>query len=64
MIEFITPLNRMGNAEDVANMVEFLCSEKSSFITGQAFWVDGGLSIRSQESIAREYISTRTTNQR
>ena len=64
MIEFITPLNRMGNAADVANMVEFLCSEKSSFITGQAFWVDGGLSIRSQESIAREYISARTANQR
>ena len=45
----------MGTAIDVANTVEFLCSEKSSFITGQSFFVDGGLSIRGQESIAREY---------
>lgn len=55
MIERITPLRRMGTARDVANTVEFLCSEKSSFITGQSFFVDGGLSIRGQESIAREY---------
>ncbi len=55
MIERITPLRRMGTAKDVANVVEFLCSEKSSFITGQSFFVDGGLSIRGQESIAREY---------
>lgn len=55
MIERITPLRRMGTARDIANTVEFLCSEKSSFITGQSFFVDGGLSIRGQESIAREY---------
>jgi 3-oxoacyl-[acyl-carrier protein] reductase len=54
MIERITPLRRMGRARDVANMVEFLCSEKSSFITGQSFFVDGGLSIIGQESIARD----------
>jgi NAD(P)-dependent dehydrogenase (short-subunit alcohol dehydrogenase family) len=56
MIENITPLGRMGTAKDVANMVEFLCSKKSSFITGQSFFVDGGVSIIGQESIAREYI--------
>jgi len=55
MIEKITPLGRMGTAVDIANMVEFLCSEKSSFITGQSFFVDGGLSIIGQESIARGY---------
>ena len=54
MIERITPLRRMGRARDVANMIEFLCSEKSSFITGQSFFVDGGLSIIGQESIARD----------
>lgn len=56
MIERITPLRRMGSALDVANTVEFLCSEKSSFITGQSIFVDGGLSIIGQESIARFYI--------
>jgi len=57
MIERITPLHRMGNAKDIANTVEFLCSEKSSFITGQSIFIDGGLSIVGQESIAREYTS-------
>ena len=56
MIERITPLSRMGSAIDVANTVEFLCSERSSFITGQSIFVDGGLSIIGQESIARVYI--------
>ena len=64
MIERITPLCRMGNAKDVANMVEFLCSEKSSFITGQSFFVDGGLSVIGQESIAREYIEQKHPNAR
>jgi len=62
MIEKITPLGRMGNALDIANMVEFLCSEKSSFITGQSFFVDGGLSIIGQESVAREYAKQKHPN--
>ena len=53
LIEDITPLKRMGRASDVAHLVEFLCSEKASFITGQSIFVDGGLSIVGQESIAR-----------
>jgi NAD(P)-dependent dehydrogenase (short-subunit alcohol dehydrogenase family) len=53
MIERITPLGRMGTAEDIANAVDFLCSDKSSFISGQSIVVDGGLSVASQESIGR-----------
>jgi 3-oxoacyl-[acyl-carrier protein] reductase len=37
-------LNRIGKAEDVAQMVEFLLSDKADFITGQIIGVDGGLS--------------------
>ena len=37
------PLKRMGKAEDVANVVEFLASDKSSYITGQVIHVDGGM---------------------
>lgn len=37
------PLNRMGNAKDVANVVKFLASEESSYITGQVINVDGGM---------------------
>lgn len=64
MIEQITPLRRMGRANDVANMVEFLCCEKSSFITGQSFFVDGGLSIIGQENIARECSAQKHPNAR
>jgi len=39
------PLNRMGNVDDVANLVSFLASEKSSYITGQVVCVDGGMVI-------------------
>lgn len=48
----IIPLNRMGTAEEVAQVIEFLCSPKASFITGQTIIVDGGLSLRWQETLA------------
>ena len=38
------PLKRIGTAEDMANMAEFLLSEKASWITGQIMHVDGGIS--------------------
>ncbi len=37
------PLKRMGTAQDVANVVKFLASEDSSYITGQVLHVDGGM---------------------
>ncbi len=37
------PLKRMGTAEDVANVVKFLASEESKYITGQVIHVDGGM---------------------
>jgi NAD(P)-dependent dehydrogenase (short-subunit alcohol dehydrogenase family) len=37
------PLGRIGNPEDVAYTALFLCSDESSFITGQDVLVDGGL---------------------
>lgn len=64
MIEQITPLQRMGTAQDIAGMVEFLCSTKSSFITGQSFFVDGGISVRGQESIARQLSSLEHPNEK
>ena len=39
------PLSRMGTAEDVADVVEFLASDKSQYITGQVINVDGGMVI-------------------
>ena len=37
------PLKRMGTTQDVANVVKFLASEDSAYITGQVIQVDGGL---------------------
>lgn len=36
---------RIGTPEEVAELVKYLCDDKSSFITGQAFRIDGGLGI-------------------
>ncbi len=38
------PLKRFGTSEDMAQMASFLLSEKSSWISGQVFHVDGGMS--------------------
>ena len=40
-----TPLGRLGDPEDVAGAVRFLCSEEASFITGAVLLVDGGLGM-------------------
>lgn len=37
------PLKKMGTAQDVANVVKFLASEDSSYMTGQVLQVDGGM---------------------
>lgn len=38
------PLKRIGSTEDIANMAEFLISDKAAWITGQIMHVDGGMS--------------------
>jgi NAD(P)-dependent dehydrogenase (short-subunit alcohol dehydrogenase family) len=38
-------LNRMGKPEEVANVMYFLASDDASFVTGAAYFVDGGWSI-------------------
>lgn len=37
------PLKRMGSSKDIANVVKFLASEESSYITGQVINIDGGM---------------------
>lgn len=37
------PMKRIGDGNDIANAVMFLCSDESSYITGQTICVDGGM---------------------
>lgn len=41
-----TPMNRVGQPEEVAGIVSFLAMDKSSYITGQNIMVDGGMSVK------------------
>jgi 3-oxoacyl-[acyl-carrier protein] reductase len=41
----LTPLGRLGDPEDVAGAVRFLCSDEAAFITGVVLLVDGGLGM-------------------
>jgi NAD(P)-dependent dehydrogenase (short-subunit alcohol dehydrogenase family) len=44
--ETTTPARRIGEPEDVADVVVFLCSDLARFVTGQNIVVDGGLTLR------------------
>jgi 7-alpha-hydroxysteroid dehydrogenase len=42
----LSPLNRMGQPEDLANACYFLCSDEASWITGSTLLVDGGTTFK------------------
>jgi NAD(P)-dependent dehydrogenase (short-subunit alcohol dehydrogenase family) len=41
-----SPLGRLGEVDDIANTVDFLIDERSSWMTGQVLVVDGGASVQ------------------
>jgi 2,5-dichloro-2,5-cyclohexadiene-1,4-diol dehydrogenase 1 len=40
-------MRRLGRPEEIADAVVFLASDRSSFVTGHALWVDGGIAVNS-----------------
>lgn len=42
LIDSMTPMGRMGRAEEIADAVLWLCSDASSFVTGHPLVIDGG----------------------
>jgi NAD(P)-dependent dehydrogenase (short-subunit alcohol dehydrogenase family) len=51
----LIPLGRMGRPQDIVNAIMFLAGEHASYITGQNIVVDGGLTLRSHESLIRDF---------
>jgi 3-oxoacyl-[acyl-carrier protein] reductase len=46
VIRSAVPLGRIGEPQDAAELVAFLCSERAGWITGEIIYSDGGLSLR------------------
>jgi NAD(P)-dependent dehydrogenase (short-subunit alcohol dehydrogenase family) len=53
--ERFIPLGRAGSSQDIVNAIMFLLGAQSSYITGQNIVVDGGLTLRSHESIIGDF---------
>lgn len=45
VMEAMTPMGRMGQPEEVANAVLWLCSDQASFVTGHPLVIDGGATV-------------------
>jgi glucose 1-dehydrogenase len=45
MVENHIPMRRAGDAEEMAAVTAFLCSDEAAYITGQTLFVDGGLTL-------------------
>jgi NAD(P)-dependent dehydrogenase (short-subunit alcohol dehydrogenase family) len=46
MLQTFVPMKRLGKAEEIADAVLWLCSDKASYLTGQSISVDGGYVMR------------------
>ena len=52
LLKRVVPMARMGTPEEVAQVALFLASDRSSYVTGSTYFVDGGLS-RHAEPVSR-----------
>jgi glucose 1-dehydrogenase len=49
------PMGRVASVEEVANVVEFLASDKASYVTGASYFVDGGMTLYPSFGITSEH---------
>jgi len=42
-VKTIVPARRLGRAEEVADLVAFLCSDRAGYISGQTISINGGM---------------------
>ena len=49
------PMGRVANVDEVANVVDFLASDKASYVTGATFFVDGGMTLYPSFGISEEH---------
>jgi 3-oxoacyl-[acyl-carrier protein] reductase/meso-butanediol dehydrogenase/(S,S)-butanediol dehydrogenase/diacetyl reductase len=46
IVQQMVPLGRAGSGADIAHIVVYLCSDEGSWVTGQAWNVDGGTVVQ------------------
>jgi NAD(P)-dependent dehydrogenase (short-subunit alcohol dehydrogenase family) len=53
LLEIVAPLGRKGRVEDLTGLYVFLASDESSYLTGQAISVDGGVTSGTSQALLR-----------
>jgi len=53
LIEHVVPLGRAANPQEIGDLALFLASPKASYITGQSYTIDGGMTLPDQFAVAK-----------
>lgn len=62
VVDLAVPLKRVASAEEIAEAVLFLSTESSSYITGQVFTIDGGITLGDHFHVAKKAFNYASEN--